>query len=345
MNNKEISVPVRYNELDALRGMAALMVIFFHFVLYADRYGSIFILGTTGVDLFFMISGFVMLLSIQKITTAKQFIVSRFSRLYPTYWTAVTFTFILIVLECVFRFNKNSYDIPKYLGNMTMFQYYLSIPDLDGPYWTMIIEMLFYIVIIMLYQLNALKYLIPGGILCSITTTILCNYFYDFAFVKEIIYWFPLILYLPLFLTGTLFYQLYTKRTQIIYRYTCIVVCLLIQISLFKFAGRSNYYISVNQYSSMLIIYYILFALFIHGKLQFIVSSVTLFLGKISYALYLIHQHISLVIILPILTQTYQMNFWVACVLIDLPIVIGIAAVITYRIEIPFRKKIKVWLS
>jgi len=345
MNRQETETSARYNELDALRGIAALIVIFFHFVLYADLYGSIFILGTTGVDLFFMISGFVMLLSIQKITAAKQFVVSRFSRLYPTYWTAVTFTFILIVLECIFRLNKNPYDIIKYLSNMTMFQYYLSIPDLDGPYWTMIIEMLFYVLIILLYQFKALKYLIPGGILCSIATTILCNYFYDSTLVKELVYWFPLVLYLPLFLTGTLFYQLYTQRTQITYRYTCILLCMLIQLSLFKFAGRSNYYISINQYSIMLAIYYALFALFIHGKLQFIVNSITLFLGKISYALYLIHQHISMVILLPLLTQTYQLNFWVACILIDLPIVIGIAALITYRIEIPFRKKIKAWLS
>ena len=94
-----------------------------------------------------------MFLSIKKISNAKQFIVNRFSRLYPTYWTAVTFTFIVIILEIIFKLHKYPHDILiMYLGNMTMFQYYLSIQDIDGPYWTLIIEMLFYIVIILLYQ-------------------------------------------------------------------------------------------------------------------------------------------------------------------------------------------------
>jgi len=30
-----------------------------------------------------------------------------------------------------------------------MFQYYLNVPDLDGPYWTMIVELNFYIFIVM----------------------------------------------------------------------------------------------------------------------------------------------------------------------------------------------------
>lgn len=345
MKNNKVESPERYQELDALRGIAAIFVLLFHCVLFADLWHSIFLFGTTGVDLFFIISGFVMFFSIQKISSAKQFIVNRFSRLYPTYWAAVTFTFILIILEFVFKLHESQYDILGYLGNMTMFQYYLSIPDLDGPYWTLIIEMLFYIVIILLYQLRMLRFLIPGGIVVSIITTILCNYFYEIGIIKEIVYWFPLVLYLPLFLTGILFYQLYKERTQITYRYICILLCLLIQISLFKFAGRSNYYLSVTQYSVMLGIFFLLFTFFIHNKLYFIVNRITLFLGKISYALYLIHQHITIMVILPISTQTFKINLWVAILLIDLPIVIAIAALITYKIEIPFRKKLKALLN
>jgi len=43
----------RYEELDALRGIAALIVVFFHFTMGQKEFNTFFKLGTTGVDLFF----------------------------------------------------------------------------------------------------------------------------------------------------------------------------------------------------------------------------------------------------------------------------------------------------
>jgi peptidoglycan/LPS O-acetylase OafA/YrhL len=144
----------RFEELDALRGIAALMVVFFHFSMKRDDYNSFLKLGAVGVDLFFIISGFVIFMSLQKVSNSKDFIINRISRLYPTYWASVTLTFILII--CYGIFNGNVYPqniVFNYVGNMTMFQFYLRIPDIDGPYWTMIIEMIFYIAILSLYLL------------------------------------------------------------------------------------------------------------------------------------------------------------------------------------------------
>lgn len=53
----------RYTELDALRGIAALMVVFFHFTMDRPQGQMGFKLGVTGVDLFFIISGFVIFMS------------------------------------------------------------------------------------------------------------------------------------------------------------------------------------------------------------------------------------------------------------------------------------------
>ncbi len=339
--NKETTPANRYQELDALRGIAALLVVLFHFALCADKYDSVLILGTTGIDLFFMISGFVIFMSMEKITSAKQFITNRFSRLYPTYWTAVSFTFVLLILEYIFKRSTHQPDVVKYLANMTMFQYYFEIPDIDGPYWTMIIEMLFYIVILLLYQLRGLKYAIHIFTVLSVLTAILCNYFYDNVFVKELMHWFPLLPHLPLFLAGMIFYKIYSSQTKLIYHYTLLLICLLCGLALFKHAGRSNYYVSLAQYQIILPVFFMLFVLFVHGKLTFIVNGVTLFFGKISYPLYLTHQHISIMLILPVFMKDYGMNFWIAALLIDLPVVICIAAFITYGIEIPFHKKLK----
>lgn len=61
----------RYEELDALRGIAALMVVLFHFTMYRQETKFGFKLGTTGVDLFFLISGFVIIMSLIKIKNSK----------------------------------------------------------------------------------------------------------------------------------------------------------------------------------------------------------------------------------------------------------------------------------
>ena len=89
----------RFHELDALRGIAALMVVFFHFTIGRAEAKLGFKLGTTGVDLFFIISGFVIFMSLSKVKSSLDFVINRVSRLYPTYWVSVTFTFILIKLK------------------------------------------------------------------------------------------------------------------------------------------------------------------------------------------------------------------------------------------------------
>ena len=72
----------RFQELDALRGLAALMVVFFHFTKGRNEADLGFKLGTTGVDLFFVISGFVILLSIEHIEKSGQFIINRIRLIY-----------------------------------------------------------------------------------------------------------------------------------------------------------------------------------------------------------------------------------------------------------------------
>ena len=138
----------RYKELDALRGLAALLVVFFHFTLGRNQYNSFFKLGATGVDLFFIISGFVIFMSLQKVSRSADFLINRASRLYPTYWAAVTFTFISLTAYSLLKGGGDlGSKLMQYVGNLTMFQFYLGITDIDGPYWTLIIEMIFYIFI------------------------------------------------------------------------------------------------------------------------------------------------------------------------------------------------------
>lgn len=193
----------RYLELDALRGIAALMVVFFHFTMGREESQLGFKLGTTGVDLFFIISGFVIFMSLTKVKTSRDFIIYRMSRLYPTYWTCVSFSFILVSIVELYK--KHSIPFGQYFVNMSMFQYYFKIPNLDGSYWTLIIEMIFYISILVLYHFKWLKYLNFFGVTLSITLIGLTYFFGKSTLLHRIFVVMPLFQFVPLFLAGIIY--------------------------------------------------------------------------------------------------------------------------------------------
>ena len=328
----------RYEELDALRGVASLMVVFFHFTWRRPEANLGFILGTTGVDLFFIISGFVIFMSMNKITRSTDFIINRVSRLYPTYWTCVTFTFIILIIDTLYS-TGSAATIPwwTYLANMTMFQYYLRMPDLDGPYWTMITEMLFYIGILFLFHFKWLKYLNKIGLGLSVAMA-LCAYTGHFIPVIKAI---PVLQFIPLFFAGTIFYKIYTIKANHLADYCILAACFVCQIMLFFVAGRSKWFITQTSYIIMLSVFFSIFILFVNHQLKFIVNRVTLFLGKISFALYLIHQNISINYIIPWCVDKLHLSFWVASICIALPVVLLLASVITFYIEAPLGKMMK----
>jgi peptidoglycan/LPS O-acetylase OafA/YrhL len=97
--------------------------------------------GWVGVPLFFLISGFVICMSSWGRTPA-QFGISRFVRLYPAYWFAVLLTTAVAVLH------PHPWPVEPWrdvLTNLTMFQGPLGVQDVDAVYWTLWVELRFYL--------------------------------------------------------------------------------------------------------------------------------------------------------------------------------------------------------
>lgn len=328
----------RIKELDALRGIAALMVVFFHYTFWRPQAKLGFNLGTTGVELFFMISGFVIFMSLLHVKNSKEFIINRVSRLYPAYWASVTFTFMALSFYRHSGFPKE--NILQYAGNMTMFQYYLNIPDMDDSYWTMIIEMIFYILMLAAFRFKKLNHITTAGLVLVVLVSVMGCFFYDTTWVKELLKWVPLLHYLSLFLAGIIFYRIYTNQSKWLLNYSLLIVCLIAQMLTFTYSGRFGSAITYTEYKVMLCVYFLVFTLFVNGKLKFLVSKVTLFFGSISFALYLVHQAFSKEILLPWFLKKLYFPFWPAA-FCSLSIVVLVAALITYFIEIPLRKKLK----
>jgi peptidoglycan/LPS O-acetylase OafA/YrhL len=144
----------RVTEIDLLRFLAALAVVFYHYAFRGYAADAMSVMpypllapvakyGYLGVELFFMISGFVILMTAAS-GSLRSFFISRLVRLYPAFWAACTFTFILTILMGAPRYSAT---VEQYLINMTMLNGFFMVPDIDGAYWTLSIEILFYVLI------------------------------------------------------------------------------------------------------------------------------------------------------------------------------------------------------
>ena len=110
----KINPSLRISELDALRGIAAMAVIFFHFTSSIAKNWSFhlydppfqFWYGDKGVDLFFMISGFVIFMTLDRARSAASFAVGRFSRLFPTFWACALITLLVTPLRALFNWPR-----------------------------------------------------------------------------------------------------------------------------------------------------------------------------------------------------------------------------------------------
>jgi peptidoglycan/LPS O-acetylase OafA/YrhL len=196
--------------------------------------------------------------------------------------------------------------------------------------------MWFYILIGLLFTFKKMKHIIPIG-LVFLGLLAISYLFPDAGYsivFKKVSGFVPFINYIPLFLAGIVFYKIINSKENRFWYYIILVLCFAVKI----IPSDNGAFIQHTEYLWMLILYFSLFILFVNHKLNFLVSKPTLFLGKISFALYLIHQFISTEVVLPFLINQCQINYWIAA-LITLAIVAVIATGVTYLIEIPLGKR------
>jgi peptidoglycan/LPS O-acetylase OafA/YrhL len=144
----------RLREIDLLRFLAAMGVVLFHFAGFKGpgawpepslqmfpALGEVARYGYLGVDLFFMISGFVILMSAWG-RGPGEFGISRVTRLMPAYWAAVL---LGLAIWAVFRLGKGNPDLV--FPNLSMLQGGLGLDNVDAVFWTLWVELHFYVLI------------------------------------------------------------------------------------------------------------------------------------------------------------------------------------------------------
>lgn len=146
--------------IQLLRGVASLLVVFFHVSSnYADSFnrhflGNIFAFGGSGVDIFFVLSGFIITYtSINKIGTPGAigiFTRRRFVRIFPTYWIIISF--FLIMQALLPQFYKSHFDF----SFLNLLKTFLLLPQhemVNGVSWSLTNELFFYLLFILAFLL------------------------------------------------------------------------------------------------------------------------------------------------------------------------------------------------
>jgi len=136
-----------------LRGVAALFVVVFHISLQLNLLAGLPTLSTlvSGVDLFFVISGFVMVYSTRMghKSSSSDFILKRFIRIAPLYWAATLFMItVMIVTPQLVKSSKLTLSFA--LASIALVAHEIpATPKLYGalvaPGWTLELEMIFYL--------------------------------------------------------------------------------------------------------------------------------------------------------------------------------------------------------
>lgn len=303
----------RIAHIDSIRGIAALLVAIRHF---SDGYVKLrpaahaentFLytlatqleFGQMGVIAFFAISGFVICPTLKGARSggARKFAISRFFRLYPAFWMS-----ILLILSTRHFLHGISYGMPQILGNLTMLYSFFNVEALQGLYWTLEVELIFYLLCLALFLCGGLHkpltLILVGLALMAVSQWILNR---DDV-VREIQQamggtWAHLPLNLAIMVWGGVFRMWYDERER-----TCAVgpfqipILVLVLVLLCAILWRpiiSIYvFITLQKFGEIhyMVPYFLGLGMFIAGAVYIKLNNrLLVWLGTISFSLYLLH--------------------------------------------------------
>lgn len=299
----------RLYSLDSIRFIAALYVVLYHYCFRGFNKDALSPLqfsplegfakyGYLGVDLFFIISGFVILMSVIN-SNILSFIASRISRLYPAYWICLLITSLVIGIWGQEKFH---YTTLAFLSNITLLNGFFQIDYIDGVYWSLLVELKFYILIGLVLVFKKIKFIstyINVWLICTI-------FFYFFSKYGEwnlsvtIINYFIIPKWSSYFIAGMLFYLIY-KDGNIKKRIPSLILCLVVSLGYSNMKVEQlnlNYNNVFSNYIVNIIItsFYLIFLLISTQKLSFLNKKIFIKFGMLTYPLYLLHQNIGYII-------------------------------------------------
>lgn len=330
----------RIVELDSLRALAAINLVLFHFTLvytnkhgYSSPLGFQWPFGAYGVEMFFILSGFVNSMSLMRRGKPVDFVAARLIRIVPVFLLVIIANLWILPLAPM----NQSVTTSQFMANMTLLPRVLGYECVDPVMWTLQIEMMFYVTLVTLFLIGGLRrYFIGWGSLLAMSITV-C----PLMDALESSYggqpWFAvatglrrlmLLDFAPLFAIGFLLYMIKTKTGK---RWQNILG-IAVAAAVFHSIDHGKH----NPAATALIIG--LVTLCAYGKVPPLRLKPLVYISTISYALYLCHNNLGCALIRRFDEAGLPP---VACFAIAIAFSFSVAIIITHRIEQPITNGLK----
>jgi len=266
--------------------------------------------GILGVSLFFLISGFVIPVSLEKIKGIP-FFINRFTRIYPTYIAGLLILCCSMLAYCFYTDQHWQYGLKNILLNASLlFRDWTSIQSMDGINWTLEIEVKFYILMGILVQFFDIK---KARVAIITALSLLGLHFFTFLPPLHILMVKAQFIanfncfFLTYMLIGTGFYNFYKKnfdlKKLVFYIITLTIICYLCTLNneIFK-ENASAYYLNCTLAFLIFIAFYLI-------KDRLVPNKILNFTANISYPLYVVHGFNSYILMSVI--YKYIQNFYI----------------------------------
>jgi len=299
--------------LDGLRGIAILLVFLFHsytrhpeFVPYGKLYGEFFFAkhGWLGVQLFFMVSGYVIYMTLQKCSAYLEFLRRRWLRLFPA------MLIVTILLVCITPFyHGRPYHAPVpsavipgllFLDPAIISKIFgVHLTQMEGSFWSLYVEVKFYILFGGLFYLFGAKWAKIGlafAFVVSNATLLVIRFLGDdlpyIAHINKLLNGYLSLSYSGWFLAGVLTFELQRKKNAL---KICAAAAVGILASAMTAIGRLERP-GTFEFSVYLVILFIGAALWSFPQ-KLLSAKFLLFIGFISYPFYLFHERFTISVI------------------------------------------------
>ncbi len=328
----------RIEVIDSLRGIAVLAVLLFHYTyrwgpLHPDKFDlyhftsntAAFALGWLGVELFFVVSGFVIFMTLERCTSWRDFAIRRFARLYPPYIFAMMLTFLFTTAFGPVQFHSTLREL---IAGLTMASPYLGYDWVDGVYWSLLVELKFYFWISLLYFVLPGRFMIAslGFGLLTVALPFLPHIPGQSFLLGD---------FAPFFFAGMAYYLRFKRCALDLWSGGLLFIAAISYIELWQHREVAVHAIVIAIAAA--------FELFLAGKLSWLQFTRLQSIGLISYSLYLIHQCIGVTMI-GWLDRSRFLN-GIPAVLIVTGIVMAAAFVMYQYIEAPSHRIVRIWAN